>query len=408
MRFPVFARPASFARPVLALAFALAATSIMTSTAARAAQEGDHAGAAHLVVADAVSHTLTVLDAARDERLATFATPGRIGNLVRSSTGRWVLAVHTDANKLTILDSGLRRVDHGDHMDLEVAAPFVRATVYPGRKPIDFWTGSGMATVHNDDDGTLAILDEERLEEGTEVRRIRGAGSGHNNSVILEDTVLLSLASEGRITAYGLADGAIRQTFEGCPGTHGWTTRGRTFAAAGCTDGVMLFTKEGSEVTARTVAEPADSPENARVSTITSHRGSDVLVGNFGQGLALIRPADAELRSVPLPSTPVRFAFDHDGKRMIALTLDGRLHALDPASGELLWSIDAVAPVDTATTGAPRPSLAVGEEVAYVADPSAGQIVKIDLALGRTFGTPLAVGGTPTALALVEMDGAQH
>ena len=408
MGFPGFSRRCSFARLVLVLTFALAATSVLTSTAARAAQEGDHSSAARLVVADAVAHTLAVLDAANGERLATFATPGRIGNVVRSSSGRWVFAVHTDANKLTVLDSGLRRLDHGDHMDLEVGVPFIRATIYPGRKPIDFWTGNGMATVHNEDDGTLAVIDEERLEEGTEVRRIKGAGSGHNNAVVLEDTVLLSHASEGRVTAYGLADGAVRQAFEGCPGTHGWTTPGRTFAAAGCTDGVMLFTKDGSQVTARKVAEPADSPENARVSTITSHRSSEILVGNFGQGLALIRPADTELRSAPLPSTPVRFAFNHDGKRLIVLTLDGRLHALDPASGQTLWSIDAVTPVDTATTGAPRPSLAVGEEAAYVSDPPAGRIVKIDLALGRTFGAPLTIGGTPTALALVEMEGAQH
>jgi PQQ-like domain len=111
---------------------------------------------------------------------------------------------------------------------------------------------------------------------------------------------------------------------------------------------------------------------------------------------------------VPLPSTPVRFAFDHDGERLAVLTLDGRLHLLDPASGEILWSVDAVTPVDTATAGAPRPALAVGEEIAYVTDPPAGRIVKIDLAIGRPFGTPLAIGGTPTLLALVEMEGAQH
>jgi hypothetical protein len=408
MGFPGYSRRGAFARLVLVFTFGLAAISVLTAASARAAQEEHQANAARLVVADALSHTLTVLDAAKDERLATFATPGRIGNVVRSSNGRWVFAVHTDANKVTVLDSGLRRVDHGDHMDLEMGAPYVRATIHPGRKPIDFWAGNGMATVHNDDDGTLAVFDEQRLEDGTEVVRLKGAGTGHNNAVVLEDTVLLSLASEGRITAYGLADGAVRQAFEGCPGTHGWTTRGRTFAAAGCTDGVMLFSKEGPQVVARKVAEPAGSPESSRVSTITSHRNSEILVGNFGQGLALIRPADAELRSVPLTSTPVRFAFDHDGERLAVLTLDGKLHLLDPVSGEILWSADAVTPVDTATAGAPRPALAVGEEIAYVTDPPAGRIVKIDLAIGRPFGTPLAIGGTPTLLALVELEGAQH
>jgi outer membrane protein assembly factor BamB len=265
-----------------------------------------------------------------------------------------------------------------------------------------------MATVHNDEDGTLRVLDDERLEESVVLARINGAGTGHNNAVVLEETVLLSLASEGRVTAYNLLDGRAGQTFDGCPGTHGWTTPSRTFAAAGCTDGVLLFTKSGAQMTARKVGEPTDSPEAARVSTLASHPASPVLIGNFGQGLAIVRPDATEVQPVPLSTAPVRFAFNQAGTRIIALTLDGRLQALDPESGETLWSIDVVTPVDTATAGAPRPSLAVGNEVAYITDPPTGRIVKVDLGTGRQFGTPLAIGGIPTGLALVELDGAEH
>jgi hypothetical protein len=400
--------PPSIPRIGLAVALALLALSGLATAPAGAAQDGDHARAARLVVADALAHTLTVLDPANDERLATFGTPGRIGNVVRSSSGRWIFAVHTDANRLTILDSGLRRTDHGDHLDLVIGAPFVRATVYPGRKPIDFWSGHGMATVHNDDDGTLRVLDDERLEESVVLARINGAGTGHNNAVVLEETVLLSLASEGRVTAYNLVDGRAGQTFDGCPGTHGWTTPSRTLAAAGCTDGVMLFTKAGAQITARKIGEPTGSPEAARVSTLVSHPASPVLIGNFGQGLAIVRPDGTEVQPLPLASAPVRFAFDQAGARLVVLTLDGKLQALDPESGDTLWSTDAVTPVDPATAGAPRPSFAVGSEVAYLTDPPAGRIVKVDLGTGRLFGTPLAIGGTPTAVALVELDGAEH
>ncbi len=387
---------------------ALIAVGIVAVAPAGAVQDPDHARIARLVVADALAHTLTVLDPASDERLATFGTPGRIGNVVRSSNGRWVFAVHTDANRLTVLDSGLRQVDHGDHQDLVIGAPFVRATVHPGRKPIDFWSGHGMATVHNDDDGMLRVLDEERLEETVTLARINGAGTGHNNAVVLEETVLLSLASEGRVTAYGLADGRAGQTFEGCPGRNGWTTPSKTLAAAGCTDGVMLFTKEGAQITARKIGEPSGSPEAARVSTLASHPASAILIGNFGQGLALVRPDATEVQPIPLAAAPVRFAFDGSGTRLIVLTIDGKVQALDPERGDTLWTVDAVTPVDTVTVGAPRPSLAVGSEVAYLTDPPAGRIVKVDLATGRVFGTPISLGGTPTALALVEMDGAEH
>jgi len=233
-----------------------------------------------LVVADAQTGALSVIDAEDGTVLATFGTPSANPNVVASSSGRWVFAVHTAANRVTVLDTGLRLEDHGDHRDLVVGHPFVRGTVVTGRRPIDFWAGDSRATVHNDDDGTLAVFDDERLEHTLDFTEIRGAGTGHNNAVVLGETVLLSLASAGRISAYRI-NGAAITSFEGCPGTHGWTTRAGT-AAAGCTDGVMLITGTGTNLTARKVGEPAGSPESARVSTLTSHPDNPVLAANFG------------------------------------------------------------------------------------------------------------------------------
>ncbi len=219
--------------------------------------------------------------------------------------------------------------------------------------------------------------------------------------------VLLSLVSEGRITAYDRATGTPRRTFEGCPGTHGWTSKGISFAAVGCTDGVMIFTKSGADVQARKVEEPVLSPSNARVSTLQSHRANPVLVGNFGQGLALIRPDAATLESVPLPANPLRFHFSHDGDRAIVLTADGKVHGMDPSDGQILWTTEAVAPFD-AQAGGPRPSMAVGEDMAYVSDPPNGRLVRVNLVAGAVEGSPIAVGGTPTAVVLAMAEGVAH
>lgn len=391
-------RPHRLAR-LLALLGLLAAVPLVPIVRA----EGDEA--ARLVVADGQAHTLTVLDAKEGTRLASFSTPGRVGNVMPSSNRRWVYAVHPDNNRVTVLDSGLRLVDHGDHSDLKVEAPFVRGTVYTGKKPIDFWAANGMATVHNDDDGTLAVFDDERLELALDYVEIKGAGTGHNNAVVLEDTVLLSLASQGRVTAYGM-DGKVKAAFEGCPGTHGWTTRGTTFAAAGCTDGVMLFTMLGPTVQMTKVGEPAGSPENARVSTITSHKSSPVLVGNFGQGLAIVWPDRPELSAMPLSANPLRFAFDHDGARLIALTADGKVQAVDPLEARVVWRVDAVTAWDVAV-GGPRPSIAVGETSAWATDPPRGEVVEIGLATGAVV-RRIPVGGTPTLIALVALEGEKH
>jgi DNA-binding beta-propeller fold protein YncE len=397
----------SLARLPLVLAVIASVAVALQPLAAPAVRAEDEPHAARLVVADPSANRLLVLDAHSATPLATFDTPGAPTNLVASPGGRWVYALQTQTSSLSIVDTGLHREDHGDHQDLDVTAPSLRGTVTPGQKPIDFWAGNGVATVHNDDDATLAIFDEERLAESLEFTLLKGAGTGHNNAVVLGDIVLLSLVTEGKITAYDRVTGAPGRTFEGCPGTHGWTTKGVSFAAVGCTDGVMLFTKDGAEIRAHKVEEPLLSPANARVSTLASHRDSAVLVGNFGQGLALIRPDTATLDAVPLPANPLRFHFTHDGDRVIVLTADGKVHGVDPAGGQVVWSTEAVTPFD-AQAGGPRPSMAVGEDIAYVSDPPRGSLVMINLAAGALEGGPIAVGGTPTAIVLAAAEGIQH
>jgi DNA-binding beta-propeller fold protein YncE len=357
-----------------------------------------------LVIADADTGALTVLDAADGRTIATFGTPSANPGVTASPSGRWVYAVNTAANRVTILDTGLRLEDHGDHADLVVGPPFVRGTIVTGRRPIDFWAQRGMATVHNDDDGTLAVFDEGRLEVALDYTEIRGAGTGHNNAVVLGDTVLLSLASAGRITAYRM-DNSIVTSFEGCLGTHGWTTRGAT-AAAGCIDGVMLITNSPAGLMAKKVAEPAGSPDTARVSTLISHEQSPVLIGNFGQGLAIIQPDADLMQVVPLPSMPVRFLFDAAGTRLVVVTLDGMVHVLEPATGRILGSMAAVTPIRTGDGAPPTALMAVTATTAYVTDPQAGQVVAVDLA-GPSLARRMNVGGAPRGIAAVAMTGVQ-
>jgi hypothetical protein len=355
-----------------------------------------------LVISDAQTGALTVLDANDGKVLSTFGTPSANPNVVASSSGRWVFAVNTTANRVTVLDTGLRLEDHGDHADLVAGPPFVRGTVITGRRPIDFWAQDGRATVHNDDDGTLAVFDDERLEHTLDFTEIRGAGTGHNNAVVLGDSVLLSLALAGRITAYRL-DGSTLTSFEGCPGTHGWTTRAGV-AAAGCMDGVMLISGSGASLTARRVAEPAGSPETARVSTLTSHRDNPILAGNFGLGLAFIDPDAETLRVMALPANPVKFLFDERGEQLIVLTLDGMVHQVHPASGQIVASAAAVSPMRTGDGAPPTASMAVGPRSIYVTDPQTGELVELDLAR-LTVARRVTLGGQPRNIAIVSMTG---
>jgi hypothetical protein len=285
-----------------------------------------------------------------------------------------------------------------------VAGPsFVRGTVNTGRRPIDFWAQRGMATVHNDDDGTLAVFDENRLETVLDYTEIQGAGTGHNNAVVLDDVVLLSLASRGEVTAYRMNGTAI-QTFEGCMGTHGWATRGISMAAAGCADGVMIFTRTAGGVQARKVGEPAGSPEASRVSTIVAHQSVPYFVGNFGQGLAIIRPDADVLQPVALPSNPVRFWFDATGTRIAVLTMDGVVRLLDAATGAQLGEVTAVTAMRTGEGAPPTAQMALAGSMTYVTDPQTGALVEVDL--GRmAVARRLTLGGAPRGIAAVSLTG---
>jgi DNA-binding beta-propeller fold protein YncE len=363
--------------------------------------------AVRLAVFDFQRNAVTVLDAATGEVLAGFGMPGP-GTVYGSSTGRWFYVIHTAQNRVSVIDSGLRREEHGDHMDLIEGPPFVRGTVVVGRRPIDTWVGNGMLTVHSDDDGTLAVFEDRRLEAALDYIEIRGAGTGHNNGLVLGDYVLLSLASAGEVSVYRM-DGTRLQPFTGCPRTHGWALRG-TLAAAGCADGVMLFSLEGEEVRMTKIANPPDTPDNIRVGTVRSNPNSPVMVGNWGSGVVIIDPVARTLRPVPLPVNPLAFFFTPDGRRVTVLTADGNVHALDPRSGQILATVAAVAPYTAPASGeapAPRPGMVVGEGVAYITDPPAGTVVEVDTAT-MTVRRRMSVGGVPTSIGMVSVTGVPH
>jgi hypothetical protein len=88
-------------------------------------------------------------------------------------------------------------------------------------------------------------------------------------------------------------------TFDGCPGLHGQATLGNA-VAFGCSDGVLIVeVRGGGTFAANKIGNPAGSPEGARVGVLASHPASPVMVGNFGQGIAIIDPARAASRRWP-------------------------------------------------------------------------------------------------------------
>ena len=326
-----------------------------------------------LLVASLDGPELVVLDAGDGEVIGRFTVPG-LGRVYQLPNPQLAAVVHRDANRVSFVHGGLTAVDHGDHMDLLVGSPYVLKTVNLGRLPTHFFAQGHDIAVFNDGDGSMAWLDARLLGVSLDFVEIAGLGADHGALAVVAGHLVAGGLNEAAVRVYDRRANPIA-TFGGCPGLHGQAVLGDT-AAFGCSDGVLLVGAAGGTFTAHKVANPAGSPENARVGTLAADPGSPNLVGNFGQGIALVDPVARTLTPVALPAAPAGMRFAEHGEKLLVLTLDGFLHALDPATGAVLGSVEVLEPW---TQGAPRPSFTHLGDHAFVVDPVHRAVWVVDL-----------------------------
>lgn len=360
---------------------------------------GPHAG--RLLVADSQTGALTVVDLQHGRPVALFSTPGA-ANVYTTASGRFGFAVHRDANRVTVVYSGLRTESHGDHNDLVVEAPYIMATVNTGPKPTHFTSHGEWSAIFNDGDGSVALFNEGEFEQIVRFSRFPTMGPDHGVAVVtggvtmIGEVVLVGGVNLGRVDVYSL-DGQFIRSFDGCPRLHGEAIRGEV-AAFGCADGVLLIENQQGTLAARKLFNPTGTPSDVRVGTIVAHENVPHFVGNFGQGLVFINPLSNTMTPVPLPERLVRFGLDLTGDFLVALTADGKLHVLDPLTGAARGSLDAVSPLRAGVNL--RPGFSLGEGLAYLSDPFTGDVVEVDLeALQVT--QRISVGGAPTGLTML-------
>lgn len=344
-----------------------------------------------LLVAEAGGATLLVLDLATGAELARFGTPGP-GSVHQLPDPRLAVVVHRADHRVTFVHSGLTEIDHGDHADLVEGHPYVLQTLNVGLQPTHFFARGNDLAFFNDGDGTVAWLDRRLLGVSLDYVVLDGREPDHGAVAVLGDHAFVGYLRSGLVDVVHRS-GATVATFEGCPGLHGqapWASG----VAFGCSDGVLLVeARPGGTFAAHKLANPAGSPEGARVGTVVGDEGSAMLIGNFGQGIARIDPEARSLTPVALPASPLAMRFAEAGALLVVLTADGVLHALDPSSGAVLRS---VAVVDAVASGATRPTMTVLGEHVYVADPLHAEVVEVHVdgfEVERRLALPFAPGG---------------
>jgi DNA-binding beta-propeller fold protein YncE len=390
-----------------------AAEEAATDTAdapAEAARDGEvveKETGARIVVTDDESGTLSIYDIERGAFLAETVAIEKGARVYPGSGGRYVFALLRDLNKTELIDTGLVVTAHDDHEHLEKRAPRrvdLGARALLAQKPTHFVAHDGLVAIFNDGDGSFDVVDESKLRVlvPESIRRISVVSAHHGVAVPFPDAFLVSATKTGETSpslVHALDDkGDKKADFDGCPGLHGEAAN-ETTVAFGCSDGVLLLTKGAAGFTAKKIPNPTDAGD-LRVGTVKGHHDVGHFIGNFGpQALAKIDPAGT-ITKWDLPTRHLGFELDHDGKQVIVLTADGKIHVLDASTGVSAGSVDAITAVATGTPSLQNPQIVVDEDHVWVTDPAAKKLVSIDLAT-RTIDKSVTAPGKPTKAALV-------
>lgn len=357
-----------------------------------------------LLVASLDGPELLVLDAEAGAVTGRFTVPGP-GRAYQLPNAQLAAVVHRGANRVTFVHSGLTTIDHGDHADLLVGSPYVLSTVNLGREPGSLFAAGNDVAVWLEGDGGAAWLDARLLGVSLDFVEVPGPGPGAigpGGALVVVDGHLVAAGADGAAVRVHDRRGSEVAAFGGCPVPRGQAVLGDV-AALGCDDGVLLVTSAGGGVfTASKIANPAESPAGIRVRTLEADAGGPLVVGDFGRGIALIDVVARTLTTAPLPAEPAGMRFAEGGEVLLVLTIDGFLHALDPATGTVGTSVRVA---HATAEGEARPSLAVLGDAAFVADPEHREIVWVDvehLEVEARWSLPF----TPGSLAVMGIGGA--
>ncbi len=376
--------------------------------------EDDSMVGARLIVNDFESGTVHVIDLRSNEVIATFELTAR-PNLYPSPNGRYAFAVQMTGGVTNVIDSGVSMVAHDDHFHAEFGRPALLGVDIPGSTPIHFVTHHDQIAIFNDGDGTASIFTQNYLFDPSEaIITVATARAHHGVAVPLGDVVLISSPNmEDMNSSLPIGvdvmnmDSEILQSFPECPGLHGEAAYSDDGVAFGCSDGVLLIERDGDAFVSRKIANPTANPD-LRTGTLYYVDGAQFLLGNYGRNaIVRIDPVAGE-SAVVLDAGQRIWRFQYHGEdpsKVVALTMDGNLHVIDIATGEIEGTVQVVDPFTAPASGraAARPTFVTNGHMVYVSEPLPGDIRAVDLETMAITDMRVFVGGKPANMAVFGM-----
>lgn len=191
------------------------------------------------------------------------------------------------------------------------------------------------------------------------------------------------------------ADGEEIASSSDCPGVHGEAAAADDVLAFGCEDGILIF--DDGEFT------KVDAPDSyGRIGNQAGSEVSPVVLGDYKveedldddeierpERVSLTNTATGELQLVDLDAS---YSFRSLGRgpdgEALVLGTDGKLHVIDPESGDVTDSWEVIDPWEEPVEWQePSPTLFVQGDRAYVTEPETNEIHAVDLSTGGVVGS---------------------
>ena len=374
--------------------------------------------AGRLLIGDGETGALSVIDLEtghvhQDE----FDLGSRAGRIYPTQSGRFAVAVSSDANAVNIIDGGMYLEAHGDHFDLVERDVSLLGIDLAGDRPVHMYVGGEWATVYYDGSGDFALINEHELEEegASYVPITMNAGAQHGAVIPLEDDLFaVSLQhpdyaqnpEEYRLPIGAEIwdlDGNVLHSAEGCPDLHGDAGNGH-MAVFGCTGGVLMVEAHDGHYEDAFIPAPAGSPDDFRLTSVWGYDGLDHFFAlGSAVGLYVVEPEEGAMEQLIAASEdlrPIQVALSHDGELLIVVMSDGEVRLYEAHDLDLLASSSDVLGDEIDPGFWARPHVATAPDHIFITDSAAGEVLALDAHDLEEVGH-WDIDGTPTKIAFV-------
>ena len=386
-------------------------------------EEGAEELVGRLLIGDGETGMMSIVDLEHgDVDQDAFDLGSRAGRIYSTRSGRFAIAVSSDANTAHVFDGGIYLEAHSDHFD-EVEGPVERMGIdLSGDSPARLYVGGEWATIFYDGSGVVVFLEEHELEEeGDDYVPARlNFGAQHGAAVPLEGDLFAVTSQhpdyESNPEDYRLPIGAeivdlkgnVLHHDEGCEGLQGDAGNGE-MAVFGCMGGVLAMEAHGGEYEGMFIDAPAGSPDDFRITSVWGYPGLDHFFGmGSAVGLYVVDPEEGAMEQFIAASeegpNPINVAMSHDGEALLVLMSDGELRMYDAHDLDLLASADdfLTEPVESGFWA--RPHFITAPGAVFITDSLGGEVMQLDdhdLEVVNHW----EVAGNPTKIAFVGIYG---